>query len=275
MKIGKTNYQALTKLTKRDLRILRKLSAAGWLTTEQLRNYFFPAKSTRAVCKRLRKLTLGGYIAAARTSSTEPALYRLASRGKQALIEHTALSEKDISIPKQLPRKIRHFNAINDLRFHFEQLDGTHGVKIRFFFSERELCSYYQNGFGFDAVLVLLSKYGILPDAIAKLSIVSDGITREIPIALEYDAGTEHATFFSRTKVKHYTALFEENSEWLGDFKVFTFARTFKRVVSLMQQTVEHQPPFNLFFFTVMEPLSQSGWRSVSSSLIHMISSYQ
>lgn len=260
MNTYKINHRAFVKITERDLRILQKLSAAGWLTTEQLRNYFFPTKSTRAVCKRLRKLILGGYIVAARTSSTEPALYRLTSRGNQALIEHTALSEEDISIPKQLPRKIRHFNAINDLRFYFEQLDGTHGIKIRFFFSERELCSYYQDGFGYDAVLILLHKYGIVPDAIAKLSIVSDGTAREVTIALEYDAGTEHATFFGRTKVKHYTALFEENSEWLGDFKVLTFARTTKRVVSLMQQTVEHQPPFHLFLFTVMEQLNQSGW---------------
>jgi hypothetical protein len=214
------------------------------------------------VCKRLQRLAEAGYIAMARTSSTEPALYRLASRGKQALIEQTALSEADVSIPKQLPRKTQHFTAINDLRFHFEQLDGTHGVQLSFFFSERELCSYYQRQAASDALLLLLARYGIIPDAIARLSIACEGRVREVTAAIEYDAGTEHAAFFGRTKVKQYAVLFEQNYEWLGDFKVFTFAQSVKRIVSLMRQAVHHQPPLHLFYFAAMEKLNQKGWEA-------------
>jgi hypothetical protein len=110
------------RLTERDLKLLLKLNAAGWLTTRQIRSWFFQDRSTNAVCKRLRRLAASRYLAMLRTSSTEQVLYRLATRGKLALIEHTACEEADISIPSQLPRKIRHFAAINDLRLCFEGL---------------------------------------------------------------------------------------------------------------------------------------------------------
>jgi len=249
------------KLTERDLKILQKLSAAGWLTTRQILNYFFLGKTTRAVCKRLQRLVTGGYIAKARTSSTESALYRLARRGKPALIEYTALDEGDITIPKQLPRKIEHFTAINDLRFHFEQLSSGDNVQLRFFFSERELYAYRQDpSTTSDGLLTLLSKYAIVPDAIAKIRITCEGMARDVTLAIEYDAGTEHAGFFGRTKIKQYASLFEQNAEWLGDFKVLTFAYSVRRIVSLMRQTVRHQPPAHLFYFAGMEKLHQKGW---------------
>lgn len=251
------------KLTERDLKILQKLNAAGWLTTRQILNYFFPGKTTRAVCKRLQKLVTGGYIAKARTSSTESALYRLASRGKPALIEYTSLAEGDVTIPKQLPRKIEHFSVINDLRFHFEQLSSGGNVQLRFFFSERELYSYRQNPSTTSDVLVtLLSKYAIVPDAIAKIRITCEGVAQDVTLAIEYDAGTEHAGFFGRTKIKQYAALFEQNGEWLGDFKVLIFAYNVRRIVSLMRQTVRHQPPAHLFYFAGMEKLQQEEWES-------------
>src|SRR5258708_26887235 len=108
-----------TLLTPRDVRLLQKLNVAGWLTSRQIRDYFFCGKSTNAVCKRLRKLSAGGYVASARTSSAESGLYRLAGRGRLALIENTGCGESDVIIPNQLPRKLNHFIGINDLRLRF------------------------------------------------------------------------------------------------------------------------------------------------------------
>jgi len=257
----KRNQNASVTLTVRDLSILQKLNAAGWLTTPQIRNYFFPDKSTNAVCKRLRKLVAGNYLAMARTSSTESGLYRLAGQGKLALLERSESSEEEISIPTQLPRKLKHFMSVNDLRFHFEQRIEGAGVQLLYFFSERELCRYYQNPRSIsDSLVALLKHYKIIPDALAKVGVLQEGDTRELSFALEYDAGTEHVTFFGRTKIKQYTALFSSGYGHTDDLKVLTFADSIKRVVSLMRQTVQHEPPRHLFYFALMGKLEQHCW---------------
>jgi hypothetical protein len=261
MHTEKNKHRSSVTITRRDLELFQKLNASGWLMTGQVRNYFFAGKSMRVVCKRLRQLCTTGYIAMARTSATEPALYRLASRGRLALIERTTLGEEDITIPKQLPRKIDHFTAINDLRFHFEQLSNGHNAKLLFFFSERELCRYYQNSrIGSYALLLLLKRHGIIPDAIAKIRINRQLLIQEMSVALEYDAGTERTAFFGRTKVKQYTALFGQNHNRLEDFKVLTFVPSLKRIISLMRQTVFLQAPPHLFYFAPIEHLRQNEW---------------
>src|SRR5258708_5549570 len=80
-------------ITPRDLQIFQKLNSAGWLTSIQILQYFFPDKSTNAVCKRLRKLAHAGYIASSSVSSTEPNLFRLASKVRFALLEPTVCLE--------------------------------------------------------------------------------------------------------------------------------------------------------------------------------------
>src|ERR1041385_1735074 len=196
----KSSHKSSVLLTGRDLKILQKLNAAGWLTTRQIRDYFFPSKSANAVSKRLRKLIEGNYLAMARTSSTKPGLYRLAGQGKLTLLEHTQRGEEVVSIPTHLPRKLKHFTAINDLRFYFEQTIGR-AAQLLYFFSERELGRYYEHPQSIrDSTIALLRGYRLIPDALAKLRFVNDGETREVTLAIEYDAGTEHTAFFGRTK---------------------------------------------------------------------------
>jgi hypothetical protein len=255
----KDTIQRLVKLTERDMRLLQTLNAAGWLTTRQIQRHFFAGKGTNAVCKRLRKLTAGSFIAMTRLGSTEEALYRLAGQGRLALAEHSRLQENDITIPTQLPRKIQHFTATNDLRFYFEQLAGD--VTTLFFFSERELALYYQRlGQNSDVILSLLAKHRTIPDALARISRHRADRDDETDLALEYDAGTEQASFFGRTKVKHYSAVALEAYRYLGDFKVLTFAHSTKRVVSLMWQTARYRPPRHLFYFATVDNLDQQHW---------------
>jgi hypothetical protein len=236
------------------------LASAGWLTTRQIRDYFFPRKSTNAVSKRLRKLIEGNYLAMVRTSSTEQGLYRLAGQGKLALLEQTECSEKEVSIPIHLPRKFKHFTAINDLRYYFEQTIESAGIHLLYFFSERELGHYYAHPHLIsDSIIVLLKGYKIIPDALAKIRTNHEGNTRELSLAIEYDAGTEHAAFFGRTKVKQYAALFAQNQDIVGDFKVLTFADRTGRIVALMREAVKHQPP-HVFYFALLEKLAQRRW---------------
>ena len=258
---GKNSHKTSVALTERDLRVFQKLSAAGWLTTRQIRGYFFPGKSTNAVSKRLRKLTEGKYLALARTSSTESGLYRLAGQGKLALIEHTQCGEDEVSIPTQLPRKLRHFIAINDLRLYFETNTAGTGAHLLCFFSERELGRYYEHPQSIrDSTIALLKSYKLIPDALAKIRLTHEAKTREVTLAIEYDAGTEHAGFFGRTKIKQYAALYAQNHDSTGDFKVLTFADRTGRIVGLMKETVKHLPPQHLFYFALLEKLAQDRW---------------
>lgn len=261
--MGQTANHSSVQITPRDLQLLRKLNAAGWLTTRQIQRRFFPAVSANAVCKRLRKLVAGRYIGMARHNSTECALYRLAGQGKLALVEHFNLDAEEINIPTQVPRKLEHFTKINDLRFSFEVLQGGPGASLLFFFSERELSLYRQRPrLASDAILRLLEAYNIIPDALARIRIADREVTRDIDLAVEYDAGTEQASFFGRTKVQQYARLFARSQDWVEDFKVLTFTSSVKRIVSLMEQVVYYQAPQHLFYFAPVEQLGQHEWGS-------------
>src|SRR6185503_4444109 len=109
MRRTKPVTKGVVRLTERDLKLFQKLNAAAWLSTNQIQRNFFSGKSANAVCKRLRKLSAGSFVAMSRLSSTEEAMYRLSSQGKLALVEHSTLQESEITIPTQLPRKIQHF----------------------------------------------------------------------------------------------------------------------------------------------------------------------
>jgi len=261
--MAKKSRTTLVEITERDLEMLEALSAAGWLDTRQIRDRFFPGKTTRAVCKRLKKLVSGKYVGQARQNSTECALYRLAGQGKLLLLEHAELEPEEITIPTQVPRKLDHFKAINDLRFAFEQLNGEQGARLVFFFSERELAPYrHDPAKARDIILRLLPSYGLIPDALARIRIAECGDARDLDVAIEYDAGTEHASFFGRTKIVPYAALATENHDWFADFKVLTFAPSIKRLVSLMRQVVSGRAPQRLFYFALIDKLAGERWET-------------
>lgn len=199
-----------------------------------------------------------------RLSSTEEAMYRLSSQGKLALAEHSTLQESDITIPTQLPRKVGHFTATNDLRFYFEELGHEENTTTLFFFSERELEQYQQRfGPNSDMIVSLLARHRTKPDALARIRITrfEAGTDDEIDLALEYDAGTEQASFFGRTKVKHYSAVALDAYRYARDFKVLTFASSIKRIISLMRQTVRYRAPRHLFYFARIDDLRQTKWQ--------------
>jgi len=249
------------EITDRDVDLFQKLNAAGWLTTHQILRYFFPAKSANAVSKRLRKLINSGFLAIARTSSTEQALYRLAGKGRLALVEQSSLDESEIRIPTQLPRKLKHFAAINDLRFYFEQLHHDETARLLFFFSERELNLQPLNlQSSEDPIIVGLRKHHLVPDAIAKAQFFNCSGPLDLTLALEVDIGTEHAVFFARTKVEQYAQLFNQIGGHSESFRVLTFVPKLKRLIALMRETVRYLPPKHLFYFALLEKFEQPDW---------------
>jgi hypothetical protein len=257
----RTNNASSVVLTHRDIQLFSKLNAAGWLTTHQIGTRFFPGKSINAVSKRLRKLVSVNYLGIARHNSTECALYRLAGQGKLALIEHLDWETEEIHIPTQIPRKLKHFNTVNDLRFRFEQLQGELGANLNYFFSEREFGLYRQHiGKAPNLILQLFKSCGIIPDAFARIRISNNGMELDLDTALEFDGGTEHANFFGRTKVQQYAMLFARSHTWLNNFKVLTFTFSIKRIISLMKQVVYYQAPRQVFYFASIEKLNQEAW---------------
>jgi hypothetical protein len=261
--MGKTGTTKSVEITGRDLQLLHMLKAAGWLTTRQIQRRFFPGKSANAVCKRLRKLVAGKYLGIVRRSSTECALYRLASQGKLALSEYLNLEPEEITIPTQLPRKLNHFMGINDLRLAFEQLNGERGVKLVSFFSERELCLYRHDSARYLNVLPrLLQSYRIIPDVLARIRITNQGGARDMDVAIEFDAGTEHTGFFGKTKVVRYALLAAKHQNWLEEFKVLTFTVSIRRIVNLMRQVVTHRASPHLFYFAPAHEIEGPGWET-------------
>jgi len=254
--------QAGLCITERDLRILRKVNASGWLATEQIRDYFFPGKTTNAVSKRLRKLVRGKYLAMARQGPTQPGFYRLAGNGKLALVEQADVSENEVVVSAQFPRNLRHFTGVNLLRYRFEQIESP-SAQLRYFYSERELWRYDQRPeLDPTGLLVPLKQCGLIPDAIARVEVGQGTARRELNLLIEYDAGTEHASFFGRTKIRQYAVLVTRNWEWLGEVKVLTFVPAVKRLVRLMRQAVAYQSSPHLFYFAPVSELEQSHWEA-------------
>jgi hypothetical protein len=135
------------------------------------------------------------------------------------------------------------------------------GVDLCYFFSERELGRYFEHPHGLcEPTIALLTSYKIIPDALGKVSIQAETGSKELTLAIEYDAGTEPPAFFGRTKIRKYTDLFMQYCEYLGDVKVLTFARGVKRLLSLMRHTMLHTPPRNFFYFASPEKLDDSHW---------------
>jgi hypothetical protein len=169
-------------LTDRDRQIVRILTQARWLTTEQLRALFFPEASANACQKRLRKLVEGGFIFQCRRSRTEQSLWRAASQGI------VLLQSEGIEPPSKVtrvPQNLSHFSEINTVRTWFIRETPAAGLRLALFRAEWEIKAG--------------NRLRAIPDALAVISGTQSGT-----IAIEVDLGTEGLEFFVRTKLKNY-----------------------------------------------------------------------
>lgn len=252
----KSYSTVLTQVTDRDLRLFLKLNVAGWLTTPQIGTYFFPGKSLNAVSKRMRKLVAAGYVAEAQVSSTETKFYRLAGRGTRVLLEQVDATQI-IRSPSQLPRKLRHFTAVNDLRVAFEMALRTPDFTLAYFHAEREYpCLERQFPDARALLLQGFTRYQLIPDALASLQ--SGKQTRTF--AIEYDTGSEPSHFFGYTKMRLYQECFTQVSVPSDTIIVLVIVPTLKRLLSLMRQVVQVHPPPRRFFFALLAKFNARTW---------------
>jgi hypothetical protein len=197
-------------------------------------------------------------LADAQVSSTETKFYRLAGRGRRFLEEHTDPTGV-ISIPLQLPRALRHFTAVNDLRLAFETGLLQLPVALDYFHTERE---YFLVGRRSDylpqVLLRLLGGSRLTPDAIVGLK-VSGSV---YDLAIEYDSGTELSYFFGRAKMRQYLDCFAKFPSEFDEFKILVVAPSLKRLINLMRQTVQVQPGRGRFYFALLSKFQLPSWAS-------------
>jgi Replication-relaxation len=163
------------RLTKRCEDLLHLLRAARWLSTGQVHRRFFPQATADAARKRLRILTLAGYLLQFREHRMSEALFTLGPEGKRVLEKDDG---KEITLERKPPKQLEHFLAINDVRIAAE-LAGS----LTYFFACWELP-------GADW------RYNIIPDAVFSM--------HNRTFAVEVDRGVETVRFFIKTKIPSY-----------------------------------------------------------------------
>lgn len=234
-------------ITERDRKLFLKLNQASWLSTSQLLKCFFQDKSANAVNKRMRKLVNAGYLFCSRNSSMEEYLYRLKTKAKQYLLDHTSMKEGNIVIPKRLPQNLQHFLGINDIRLYFEKSIEKAQGEILLFASDRDLKSIYPQA-------------PLIPDALVRFRYCSNGENQIYNFTIEYDNETENPQYFGSTKVKKYMESINRKQAVFGltQYKVLVFADNMKRLISLMRHSIKYLSNPGVFQFCLITDLMPS-----------------
>ncbi|PWU05358.1 MAG: hypothetical protein C5B51_14835 [Terriglobia bacterium] len=169
------NPAAAMRVTDRCTAMMVFTSAAKCVSTSQYKRRFFPASSSDACRKVLRRMANGRYLVRRQEHRMAEALFTLGGNGKRVLEER---GMENIAVVRQLPKQIEHVLGINDLRVAAELTDG-----LNYFYAAWEL-----PGFGW--------RQEVIPDAVFSLE--------KKTWAVEFDRGQEGLQFFLRTKVPAY-----------------------------------------------------------------------
>jgi hypothetical protein len=200
-------------LTLRDRDLLRLVANARWLTTAQIHQVYFPARSINACQKRLRRLASSDFIAPVRPSRTEQQLWRIGRKGLTALRTEGAAS---LRVPKRAPGNLDHFCAINALRLWFLRHFSARENQVRFL-AEWEL----KRG----RVL------SVIPDALVWL----ERDNTSLLLSLEVDLGTENPSLFAKVKLRNYRT-FRSADGQTDNWYVLALVRGLPRLKALLRQ---------------------------------------
>lgn len=235
------------RLTGRDIQMLLKVNECQWLSTSQIKRYFFALTTNRAVNKRMKVLVDEGYLCCGRTSSTEDYFFRISQKAKSLLVEH-GLDADSIHVPHRLPVQLKHFAAINDLRWHAEQSIRKHQGVLEFFFADRELKG-------------VLGASPVIPDALLGFKLNREHLVQQHVVALEYDAAAENPQYFGRDKVSKYISAIERRDGVFAtpDLRVVVFADSRKRIVQLIRHSIKFLNGRSMFLFGSLEDLEREG----------------
>jgi hypothetical protein len=218
------------RITERDRRLLRKLLAARWLTTSQVRRLLFPNASLNRVQKRLRTLTEDGILRAKRPDRMGESLHSIGQVGRR-LLERDGI---EVHVPRSLPAQLAHFTGINDIRVAVE----TAGLAISYAYACWELSTV-----GW--------KHAIIPDFVAHID--EDGGKR---LAFEYDRDHESTAMFVKKLTAYATDLVPRSIQ-----AVIVVADTAKRLESLARRLTGSRAAPDQFFGMTLAMLRAEGIR--------------
>jgi hypothetical protein len=228
------------KVTDRDRRVVLKLAAARWLTTNQIAASCFAGLTPEMARRRIRLLREARYVRSVQSNAMAEGLHTLGTRGRELLSKERA---EGIRLEHALPKNLSHLAGINQIRIAVERSARTDGITLGFFFASWELQAH-----GW--------KFPLIPDAACH---VENG-GRCATLLFEYDRGEERPSYLLRTKFARYR-------ERLNDFpfsRVVIVAETADLQERLQAYFGNHLPS-PLFSFIAKETLTGS-W-SVSELL--------
>lgn len=166
-----------TRLMERDIRILRKCACARWLTTSQIKRYFFAETHIDVARHRLQKLVRDRFLRSHQPHRAAETLYAVGPAGRRVLEEHGLR----FALERHPPALRAHLVGINDVRLAVER----GGASVVYFFGSWELGHVG----GFEK---------LVPDAAFCIE-----LGRRIICMVEYDRGTEYRQIFAK-KVQMY-----------------------------------------------------------------------
>ncbi|MCI0552065.1 MAG: replication-relaxation family protein [Anaerolineae bacterium] len=229
------------------MHILRKVCECRWLSTRQIKRYFFPDTTDRAVNKRLRLLVDARYLFCDRSSRTDEYFFRIGTQGHMVLDEAMNGGSTEICVPRRLPSQLEHFAKLNDIRFYCETACKRIGAAFEAFWVDQEIKG------------VLGNDSPIVPDALWSLQMPGRDGMRRVLIAFEY-AHTETVRYFG-SKVKRYNSAVEQGLSIIAatKFRVAVLADTRQRIVQLVRHYLEHSLRHVPFLFGAFDDLEKHG----------------
>jgi hypothetical protein len=236
------------RLTERDLQILLKVHECLWLSTQQIKRYFFVGATDRAVNKRLKLLVDNKLLFCHRISPVDEFYFKIGTQGRTVLESQTKLNHVDFRIHRKFPAQLHHFSRLNDLRWYVEKSVTKHSGQLQFFLVDRELKG-------------LLKDSLVIPDALASFWTGSDNCNKRHIIAIEYDSGTENPQFFGRDKVSKYHESIPRGLDLFNypNFTILVFADYRKRIVQLIRHSIKFLDPKLRFLFGSFNDLNNCG----------------
>jgi hypothetical protein len=236
------------RLTERDLHILLKVHECYWLSTQQIKRYFFVGATNRAVNKRLRLLADNRFLDCQRISPVDEFYFKLGVTGKVVLESHPTLNHIDIKVPRRFPAQLHHFSMLNDLRWYVEKSVQKKSGQLEFFLVDRELKGFLKDS-------------PVIPDALVSFTLGSNVFNNRYVVAIEYDSGTENPQFFGRDKVRKYYESIQRGLDLFNyqNFKVLVFADYRRRIVQLISHSMKFLDPRLKFLFGSFSDLNDCG----------------
>jgi hypothetical protein len=172
------------RVTERDRRVVRKLAASSWLTTNQIAAMCFPGLTVEMARRRLRLLRAARYVRSVRANAMAEAMHTLGLHGRELLGGERA---KRTRLQRVLPKNLAHLMGINDIRVAVERSAQAYDIKLSFFLASWELQAH-----GW--------KFPVIPDAACRVERAGTSV-----VALfEYDRGEERPSYLLRTKFTRY-----------------------------------------------------------------------